>query len=162
VAWALDEVRRRHPRARVVFIGHSMGGRTALRCAGDPSVVGVCALAPWIEPGEPSAHLAGRTVLIAHSDRDRITDPEMSREFAEQVALAGAEVRFDPSPVRTTARFATPAAGRPSSEGLWPTSPERGHTTSARRVRGLWCCLRAQVSRRRWRRRWSVFRMVRT
>jgi len=35
------------------LVGHSMGGRTALRCAADQAVVGVCALAPWIEPGEP-------------------------------------------------------------------------------------------------------------
>ena len=94
-AWALDEARRRHPGARVALIGHSMGGRTAFRCAGDPSVLGVCAFAPWTEVGEPVAQLAGRTVVIAHGDLDRITDPLLSRSYAERAALAGADVRFE-------------------------------------------------------------------
>ena len=38
--WALDEVRRRHGDVPVVLVGHSMGGRTALRVAADPAVVG--------------------------------------------------------------------------------------------------------------------------
>jgi len=60
VSWALDEVRRRHPDAVVVLIGHSMGGRAALWAAGEPTVVAVCALAPWIEPGDPAGQVAGR------------------------------------------------------------------------------------------------------
>jgi dienelactone hydrolase len=75
-----------------------MGGRTAIRCAGDPSVVGVGALAPRIEPGEPSAQLRGRAVLIAHGDQDQLTGPRMSQEFAARAALAGAHVRFWPMP----------------------------------------------------------------
>ncbi|WP_438949092.1 LLM class flavin-dependent oxidoreductase, partial [Streptomyces harbinensis] len=31
----------------VVLVGHSMGGRAALRAAGHPAVTGVVALAPW-------------------------------------------------------------------------------------------------------------------
>ncbi len=93
--WALDEVRHRHPAARVALIGHSMGGRTAFRCAGDPSVHGVCAFAPWTEVGEPVAQLSGRIVVIAHGDLDRITDPVLSRTYAERAALAGADVRFE-------------------------------------------------------------------
>ena len=46
--WALEEVRRAHGEVPVVLVGHSMGGRTSLRVADDPSVVGVVALAPWI------------------------------------------------------------------------------------------------------------------
>lgn len=79
---ALDEVRRRHGDVPVVLVGHSMGGRTALRVADDPNVVAVCALAPWIEAGEPTAQLAGRTVLIAHGDQDRRTDPDLSHRYA--------------------------------------------------------------------------------
>src|SRR5690348_3330225 len=52
VRWALDEVRRRHGEVPVVLAGHSMGGRTALRLAGDASVRGVVALAPWLPDGE--------------------------------------------------------------------------------------------------------------
>jgi pimeloyl-ACP methyl ester carboxylesterase len=80
--WALDRVRSRHPGLPVVLVGHSMGGRAALRVAGDPSVVGVCALAPWIEPGETVDHLTDRTVLIAHGTRDRWTSPGRSFRYA--------------------------------------------------------------------------------
>lgn len=80
--WALDGIRAHHPGVPVVLVGHSMGGRTALRVADDPAVVGVCALAPWIEPGEPVEHLAGRTVVIAHGDRDHWTSPERSFLYA--------------------------------------------------------------------------------
>ena len=96
--WALAEVQRRHPAAQVVLIGHSMGGRAALRCAADPNVVGVCALAPWIEPGEPVDQLAGLALVIAHGDRDRITDPRMSAAYAERAAAAGADVRLQIMP----------------------------------------------------------------
>lgn len=80
--WALARVRRHHRDARVVLVGHSMGGRVALRVAGEPSVVAVCALAPWVEPGEPVDQLSDRTVLLAHGDRDRWTDAAGSYTFA--------------------------------------------------------------------------------
>lgn len=92
--WALAEVQRRHQGARVILVGHSMGGRVVLRCADDPSVIGVCALAPWVESGEPVDQLAGSSVVIAHGDRDRITDPRESAIFAERAAAAGARIRF--------------------------------------------------------------------
>jgi len=98
VRWALAEVQRRHPGAQVIMVGHSMGGRAALRCADDPSVVGVCALAPWIERGEPVEHLAGPVVVIAHGDLDRITDPRMSADFSERAAAVGAQVRLQVMP----------------------------------------------------------------
>lgn len=93
---ALDELRRVHPDVPVALVGHSMGGRVALRVADDPAVVGVCALAPWTPEGEPVAQLAGRTVLIAHGDRDRITDPALSYRYAERAKKVTAAVaRFD-------------------------------------------------------------------
>jgi len=65
--WALDDVRRRHgDDVRIVLVGHSMGARAALRVGGDPNVVGVAALAPWLGGNEPTQHLAGQTLLIAH------------------------------------------------------------------------------------------------
>jgi len=94
--WALDEIRRRHPGAPVVLVGHSMGGRTALRVADDPAVVGVCVLAPWTPPGEPVDQLSGRTILIAHGDLDRITDPRLSLEYAVRAKdVTDAVCRFD-------------------------------------------------------------------
>jgi dienelactone hydrolase len=73
-----------------------MGGRVALRVADDPAVVGVCALAPWTPEGEPVEQLAGVTVLIAHGDRDRTTDPALSYRYAERAKRVTDRVaRFD-------------------------------------------------------------------
>lgn len=76
----------------LVAVGHSMGARAALRIGGDPGVRGVVALAPWCPPDEPVAHLAGRRVVLVHSDRDRVTDPAGSLIFAMRARQAGAEV----------------------------------------------------------------------
>ena len=81
VEWALDRVAERYG-VPVCLLGHSMGARAALRAAGHPSVVSVVALAPWCPPAEPVNQLEGRTVVIAHGVRDRITDPARSLEFA--------------------------------------------------------------------------------
>jgi dienelactone hydrolase len=92
--WALEEVRRRHGDVPVVLVGHSMGGRTALRVAGDDSVRGVVALAPWLLDTEPAEQVADRDVLIAHGDRDRVTSPDASRRYADRAGAAGARVRY--------------------------------------------------------------------
>ncbi|XVS62235.1 alpha/beta hydrolase [Actinosynnema sp. CA-299493] len=93
--WALAQLHDRHPNARVVLVGHSMGGRTALRVADDPAVTAVCALAPWIEPGEPVDQLRGRSLLVAHGDLDRWTDPAASYRYAVRAkAVTGATCRF--------------------------------------------------------------------
>jgi pimeloyl-ACP methyl ester carboxylesterase len=91
--WALDEVRRRHGEVPVVLLGHSMGGRTALRVAGDESIRAVVALAPWLLDSEPTEQLAGRRVLIAHGDADRVTNPQASRRYADRAARI-TEVRY--------------------------------------------------------------------
>lgn len=83
--WALAEARRLHPGAPVVLVGHSMGGRVALRSAGEPGVVGVCALAPWIEPDEPAPSRTDVSVLIAHGERDTVTDPAVSAAYAGRI-----------------------------------------------------------------------------
>jgi hypothetical protein len=90
--WALEEVRRRHADVPVVLVGHSMGGRTALQAAGDPSVVGVCALAPWTEAGDPVDQLAGRSLLIAHGNWDTVTSAPGSRRYAERAAAVTSPV----------------------------------------------------------------------
>ena len=87
--WALDEVRRELGDVPVVLLGHSMGGRTAVAVADDPSVVGVVALAPWLPPGEPVGTLAGKQFAAAHGRSDRITSFRQTRAFcraAEGVA----------------------------------------------------------------------------
>ncbi|TDV36079.1 alpha/beta hydrolase [Actinophytocola oryzae] len=93
---ALAEIRREYPEVPIALVGHSMGGRVSLRVADDPAVVGVCALAPWTPQGEPVDQLAGRTVLIAHGDRDRVTDPALSYAYAERAKKVTDRVaRFD-------------------------------------------------------------------
>ncbi|WP_103354690.1 alpha/beta hydrolase [Amycolatopsis sp. CA-128772] len=94
--WALDRIRAEHPGLPVVLVGHSMGARVALRVADDPAVRGVCALAPWTPRGEPVDAVAGRSVLIVHGTRDRMTSPAESHAFAERAALVAARVaRFE-------------------------------------------------------------------
>ncbi|MCW2720867.1 alpha/beta fold hydrolase [Pseudonocardia sp.] len=78
----LCELAGRYPGVPVVLVGHSMGGRAALGAAGEPNVVAVCALAPWLDGSDPVQQLAGRTVLIAHGDRERWTDPRESYAYA--------------------------------------------------------------------------------
>lgn len=75
----------------VVLVGHSMGGRAALRAAGAPAVAGVVALAPWWPPGEPYEQAAGRRLVVVHGAADQETDPAASREIARAARAAGAE-----------------------------------------------------------------------
>lgn len=90
---ALGELTSRHPGVPVVLLGHSMGGRAALRAADHPAVSGVVALAPWCPEGEPVAQLRGKRVLVVHSDRDGTTSPQGSYELARRArAEGGAEV----------------------------------------------------------------------
>ncbi len=57
-------------RARRALDGRPGGDVRRRPRIGAARVVG---LAPWIEPGDPFAQLAGRRVLVAHGDRDRMT-----------------------------------------------------------------------------------------
>lgn len=84
VLWALAQIRL-HTGLPVVLVGHSMGGRAALRAAGEQSVRGVVALAPWLPEGEPIQQVAGRSLVIGHGTADRITDPAASARYAESV-----------------------------------------------------------------------------
>jgi dienelactone hydrolase len=77
---------------RVILIGHSMGGRAVLRVGAHPRVVGILALAPWLPAGEPLPGLAGRRVVLAHGDSDRMTDPRLSDAFAARLRAAGVPV----------------------------------------------------------------------
>ncbi|MEJ8279140.1 alpha/beta hydrolase [Pseudonocardia spirodelae] len=96
VRWAVGELARRYPGRPVVLVGHSMGGRAVLRAAGAPGVVAVCGLAPWLEGADPVDQLAGRAVLIAHGDRERMTDPAASYAYALRArAVTDRVARFD-------------------------------------------------------------------
>jgi pimeloyl-ACP methyl ester carboxylesterase len=92
--WALDQLTSRFPDVPVALVGHSMGGRAAIYAAGHDSVRSVVGLAPWIEPGDAVAPLAGRRVVIAHGDGDRMTDPRASASFARGAATVAASMAY--------------------------------------------------------------------
>lgn len=92
--WALHESERRHPRAQVVLVGHSLGGRAALRLAGSSRVAGVCALAPWVGADDPRHQLDGRPALLVHGTRDRVTSPKASAEYVERAGEVNPRVQF--------------------------------------------------------------------
>lgn len=94
--WALARIREDHPGVPIVLVGHSMGGRVALRVADDPGVVAVAGLAPWTPEGEPVDAIAGRSLLIAHGTQDRMTDPAGSYSFARRAEpIASRVVRYE-------------------------------------------------------------------
>ncbi len=92
--WALDQLTARFPDVPVALVGHSMGGRAAMYAAGHDSVRSVVGLAPWIEPGDPVAPLAGRRLLIVHGDGDRMTDPRASATFARSAERLAESVTY--------------------------------------------------------------------
>jgi dienelactone hydrolase len=94
--WALDRLRERFGEVPACLLGHSMGGRASLRAAGHPSVSAVVALAPWLPEGEPLRQVAGRTLVLAHGQQDRVTDPAGSLRFALAArAFADRVCRFE-------------------------------------------------------------------
>ena len=94
---ALDVIAAGFGPVSVVLVGHSMGARAAVRAAGHPAVSAVAGLAPWLPPGEPADHLAGRSVLLVHGTSDRITSPAETWAFVERARavteVAAVEVR---------------------------------------------------------------------
>jgi len=95
VEWALDELSGRFA-APVCLVGHSMGARAALRAAGHGSVTAVAGLAAWCPPHEPVAQLEGRTVMLVHGARDRITDPAGSLDLGRRARGTAARIaRFE-------------------------------------------------------------------
>lgn len=81
VAFALAAIDARYGAVPTVLVGHSMGGRAALRSAGHPTVLGVVALAPWLPGTEPVEQLANRDVVVLHGTNDRTTSPKASEAF---------------------------------------------------------------------------------
>ncbi|NEA46481.1 alpha/beta fold hydrolase [Streptomyces sp. SID10815] len=81
---ALDELDRLAGPVPVVLIGHSMGGRAALRAAAHPRVSAVVALAPWVPADEPTTHLAGKRIVVLHGSRDTVTSPGASLRYVRR------------------------------------------------------------------------------
>jgi pimeloyl-ACP methyl ester carboxylesterase len=102
--WALDRIRERFGDVPIGLVGHSMGGRVALRVAdhlgvhnGGTRVAGVrsvVALAPWLPKGEPVAGFEDQALLLAHGTADRTTDPGQTFELAEKLTAEGVDVEL--------------------------------------------------------------------
>ena len=93
VRWSIEQLRAEHGgEVPIVLVGHSMGGRAALRAGGDPQVTTVCALAPWTPPGEPVMHLRGTTVVVLHGRGDRWVPARLSADFAVRARRSGTRV----------------------------------------------------------------------
>jgi pimeloyl-ACP methyl ester carboxylesterase len=92
VRWALEQISAEYGDIPVVLVGHSMGGRAALRAGGADAVRAVCALAPWTPAGEPVTQLRGRTVAILHGRGDRWVPAALSADFASRAQAAGVRV----------------------------------------------------------------------
>jgi pimeloyl-ACP methyl ester carboxylesterase len=92
-AWALDQLAERLGELPVCLVGHSLGGRAALLAGERPEVRSVVALAPWVYPTDAVGGLAGRRVLFAHGDQDRIASPGRAATVARNLA-ANAEVAY--------------------------------------------------------------------
>lgn len=93
--WALAEVRDELGEVPVVLLGHSMGARTAVHVADDPSVVGVVALAPWWDRSDPVSALTGRHLRAAHGRADRITSARMTRDYVRRARPVAASTGFE-------------------------------------------------------------------
>ena len=91
--WALDRIRHVLPGRPVVLVGHSMGGRVALHLSGEREVVGVAALAPWVEY-DTRQPPPGVAVLLAHGSNDRVTDPRRTDVLAKRYTLDGVDLRY--------------------------------------------------------------------
>lgn len=88
---ALDELGGRFGPVPVLLVGHSMGGRAALRVADHPLVCGVVGLAPWCPPGEPVEQLAGRRAVLLHDPADRVTDADGTWDLVRRARDSGVE-----------------------------------------------------------------------
>jgi dienelactone hydrolase len=93
VRWAVGLLREEHGTdVPIVLVGHSMGGRAALRAGAEQSVTAVCALAPWTPPGEPVMSVRDQTVAILHGRGDRWVPAKLSADYAVRARRAGARV----------------------------------------------------------------------
>jgi dienelactone hydrolase len=92
--WALTRMTERFGDIPIGLVGHSMGGRTALRVAGHSDVRSVAALAPWLPRDEPMAQLAGRQVMFMHGTDDRMTSPRATAAVSAALRSAGVTASF--------------------------------------------------------------------
>jgi predicted esterase len=92
LSWALAELSQRHPDAPIALVGHSMGGRTAARWAGQPGIAGLVALAPWLPADDPVEQLSNVRLTVIQGSADREIPPAETDVFLARAVTAGALV----------------------------------------------------------------------
>ena len=136
--WAVSRTLERFGDLPVSLVGHSMGGRAAMRAAGAPNVRSVVGLAPWLPPGEPTTQLRDKQVLIVHGSADRMTSPARSAAFARALVGVAAQVSYVERPRRAARHAAPPRRLRRVGRGVrhrHPARPGRGPHRPANRNR---------------------------
>lgn len=130
--WALTQIRRRYGEVPVILVGHSMGGRTAVRIAGEPSVVGVVGLAPWLPADEPTQQLAGRALSILHGTVDAWVPIGLSQAYVAGLDDVAVDLDFTAlrasghtmlRRARTWHRLTADAVGRMLADNVSGSSP---------------------------------------
>jgi pimeloyl-ACP methyl ester carboxylesterase len=79
---------------RAVLIGHSMGARAIVRCGSHCVVGSLLLLAPWLPGGEPTVDIGSRSLVFAHGNRDRVTDPAATAEYVRRMRETGNAAAF--------------------------------------------------------------------
>jgi alpha-beta hydrolase superfamily lysophospholipase len=92
--WALSEARTRHPGVPVILVGHSMGARTSLRVAHDPTVAGLVALCPWY-PEDEVLPPPGMPLRVAFATWDWECPYPSMRTFLHRARDHDADVRVE-------------------------------------------------------------------
>lgn len=87
--WALDHLAERTGGVRVVLVGHSMGGRSALAVADHPTVRGVVAMAPWLPDAEPLRLRSEQTLAVVQGLSDSWCPPQQSLAFCRRAVREG-------------------------------------------------------------------------
>lgn len=93
-AWALAQTKQKYGVLPVGLIGHSLGGRAALKAGSLDGVRSVVALNPWLYPDD-DADLTDRKVLFVHGSQDRVASPSRAAAVAARMSRSpGADVEF--------------------------------------------------------------------
>ncbi len=90
----LEAISARYPGVPIALVGHSMGGRVALRLSGDPRVSDIVGLAPWLDRQDGARPHPLLRLLVVHGLDDRITSPTASRLVVETLQAQGRHASF--------------------------------------------------------------------
>ena len=90
----LDSIKAGNSDAKVILLGHSMGGRVAAALSGDAAVVGIVALAPWWPAGTEVRPRQRCPLRVVHGTADRWTDPDISKAVVERARRSGLDAEW--------------------------------------------------------------------